>query len=666
MAYCWNWLVTRPGHHKRLLGIAAFLFLLFALLIGQFYKLQIIEHEKWLHTAALQHKMVVVEPGKRGVFYANTSLKKGHPDRPQPLVIDVPKYHLYADPLAFKEDLREEIVSTLSSLLHLSPENTAKIRTQLNKKSHSRKLVMWMQRANRDVVHSWWIPYAKKHKMPSNALFFIQDYKRSYPFGTLLGPVLHTVRQEKDGKEQICTPTGGLELLFDKYLKGKDGKRVMMRSSRHQIERGYVLQKPEDGADIYLTVNHHIQAIAEEEIAKAVDRAGGSSGWAILMDPHTGHILALAQYPFFDPAQYGSFFSSPELREHTKVKALTDPYEPGSTIKPITLTLCLLANKELKARGEPPLFDPNEKLATSPTSLPGRRKPIKDTHYHKYLNMYLGLQKSSNVYMAKMAQRIIERLGADWYRAQLQNIFGFGYKTGIELPAESVGLLPKPGKKHPNGTLEWSASTPYSLAMGHNILVNSIQMLRAWGVFASRGHLVTPTLIRKIVKEGKDILPPKQNTFPKVLDTDIVEHMILAMKPTTKPGGTATRGDIFGYTEVGKTGTTEKVINGAYSKKHHIATFIGFAPVKEPRFVLLVAIDDPEYRYIEGVGRNQMAGICAASAFREIGARVLQYLGVPPDDPHGYPPGDPRHDPDKADGMKDVARLKELYDRWNK
>ena len=137
------------------------------------------------------------------------------------------------------------------------------------------------------------------------------------------------------------------------------------------------------------------------------------------------------------------------------------------------------------------------------------------------------------------------------------------------------------------------------------------------------------------------------------------------MKYVTKPRGSSPKGDIQGYTEVGKTGTSEKIVGGTYSKKNHISTFIGFAPAKDPRFVLLIAIDEPEFKYIPGVGRNQMGGNCSAPAFREIGLRALQYLGVEPDDPFGYPVGDPRRDETKADWIKETKALQELYDQWN-
>jgi cell division protein FtsI (penicillin-binding protein 3) len=199
-------------------------------------------------------------------------------------------------------------------------------------------------------------------------------------------------------------------------------------------------------------------------------------------------------------------------------------------------------------------------------------------------------------------------------------------------------------------------------------------MLRSYAILANGGYEVKPTLIRKVVRKkregSEEVLldntsPERIKNFRRLLETEIVEEVIKALKYVTKPGGTAPKGDIYGYTEVGKTATSEKIIGGMYSKKNHISTFIGFAPLKEPRFVLLVAVDEPEFKYIPGVGKNQHGGNCCAPAFREIGLRTLQYLGVEPDDPHGFPIGDPRRDENKADWIKETKALKELYQKWN-
>ncbi len=646
---------------KKLIGIAFFVLLLFCLLIGQFFKIQILEHEKWTKKALAQHELRVNMPFKRGLFYSNTSIKQGHPDQLQPLVIDVPKFHLHLDPSAIPDKWKGEMCKQLAAMLPVTKQQQEKMKLQFQKKKKSVKLAKWLDPHVKEKVQNWWLPLAKKEKIARNALYFVEDYQRSYPFGSLLGQVLHTVREDKEEKTEQGIPTGGLELIFNQYLKGKMGKCLYYRSPRHSMDSGAILKYPEDGADVFLTVNHCIQAIAEEELAKAVKTAKAKGGWAVMMEPRTGEILALAQYPFFHPAHYREFFNHAKQLEDTKVKAVTDPYEPGSIIKPLILTIGLMANEELKKQGKKPVFSPAEKIATLPSYFPGRSKPIKDLKNHAYLNMYMGLQKSSNVYMAKIMHRVIEAMGVEWLRNILQNVFRFGLKTNIELPSESPGLLPLPGKLNPNGTMQWAKPTPYVIAMGHNILANSLQMVRNFALIANGGYDVEPTLVKKIIRtshDGKKELlldnSSRFKQFKRVLEPQVADEMIKTMKYTTKIGGTATRADIEEYTEAGKTGTSEKIVNGSYSKKNHISTFVGFAPAKNARFVLLVAIDEPEFGYIPGVGKNQMGGVCAAPAFSAIGKRTLEYLGVTPDDQ------------EKKDFAKEVKELKTLYETWNR
>lgn len=654
----------------RLVFVSLGIFFLFSLLIIQFFKIQILEGEKWNAKAKRQHEIVVTEPFQRGVFYANMSLKKGHPQNEQPFVIDIPKFHLFADPEALPPSKKEEVAKVIAEVLHLSLEERQKLASSLHKKTRSRRLVLALSKESKDKIEVWWKKFAKTNKIERNALFFIKDYKRSYPFGKLLGSLLHTVREERDIKTRQQIPTGGLELFFDRVLQGKEGKRRLLRSPRHTLEVGEILRHPENGADVYLTIDPYLQAIAEEEIEKAVKKAEAKGGWAILMDPHSGEILALAQYPFFFPANYRTYFNDKTLLDCTKVKAITDAYEPGSTMKPITVAIALLANEELIKRGKPPLFSPMEKIPTAQGVFPGRSRPISDVHTYRYLNMYTALQKSSNIYMARLVQRIIDRLGEKWYRDVLHDVFKFGQKTGLELPSESPGLLPRPGNAQ-----EWSVPTPFSMAFGHNILVNSIQMLQSYAILANGGSFVKPTLIRKIAKKGKEgkeeiLLDRTDPSYARkkiqVLDPKISREVVKALKYVTKPGGSASKADIPGYTEAGKTATSEKIVGGTYSKTLHISTFIGFAPAENPQFVLYVGIDEPVAKYIPGVGKNQYGGNCAAPAFKEIGLRSLEYLGVERDDPYGYPIGDPRRVEEKADWIKEIKALKALHEEWNR
>lgn len=640
---------------KRLCLVAAFLCVFFSLLIIRFYQVQIIQGEKWEQTALSQHQFVSITPYMRGSFYSNTSIKKGHPEGKQPFVFDVLKFHLFIDPDSIPEGIKNKMAHELLFRLK-KPEK----KQEFYRKSRSRKIASWLDQKEKMEIEAWWKEFYKKEKIVHNALYFKQVYQRSYPFGSMLGAILHTVQDDQ------VTPTGGLELVLNNYLMGKEGKTLSSRSARYTLGEGKVLVEPENGADVYLTINHYLQALVESELAKGVKTVNGKAGWAVMMDPYNGEIFALAQYPPFHPAKYKEYYNDPSKTDLSKVKALTDSFEPGSIFKPITMAISLKASEELVLKGKPPLFSPEEKVACSNGHFPGRSTPLKDARVYPYLNMDLAMQKSSNIYMAKIIDRVVQIMGNDWYRQTLQEVFGFGLKTRIDLPAESVGLLPTPGKLHPNGKPEWSLSTPYSLALGHNILTTSMQLVRAYAILANGGFDVQPHLIRKIEKGGKVLL---DNTFYRanksVLSASIAKRVVRSMKFVTKPGGTSRRADVLRYTEAGKSGTAEKVIDGRYAKDHNIASFVGFTPAEHPRFVLIVSIDDPERKFVPGVGRQQFGGIAAAPVFREIATRALQYLGVTPDDPYGLGPQDPRGDPEKADWALEVKELRALYQKWN-
>ncbi|HRD55842.1 MAG TPA: penicillin-binding protein 2 [Parachlamydiaceae bacterium] len=663
--------------NKKLLFVALFIFSLFALLIAQFYKIQILEGDKWTKKAKGQHYFTINEPFFRGRFFSNASLGRRHRDTPQSFVVDVKKFHLHIDPHSIPEKERDKISDYLMAHLHMTLDEKMECRAQFDYKGRNRKIAMWQDKETKNAIMEWWIPFARNASIPRNALFFLNDYQRSYPFGKLLGQVLHTVQKRKDEKSGQSIPTGGLEAQFDSYLRGKPGKRRLMRSPRNSFETGEVISLPENGADVYLTINHNLQEIAESEIAKGVKKLKAKAGWAAIMDPRTGEILALAQYPFFNPSDYQRYFNDKELIQHTRVKAITDANEPGSIIKPITLAIGLVANEILKKKGEKELFDPEEMMPTSNCYFKGRKKPLKDLSFHQFLNMDMALQKSSNIYMARVYERLIERFGSQFCKSCLTNIFGFGKKTGIELPSETAGVLPTPGKKHKNGTLEWSLATPYSLAIGHNIQASSLQILRAYAVFANGGKLVRPTLIKKIARTnslGREELlfdasvEREKNPFPQVISPSIVARVVKAMKYVTKKGGCATLADIKGYTEAGKTGTAEKVIDGVYSKTVNCSSFVGIVLVNDlsKAFLLIVTVDEPEHKFLAGFGRQQLGGKSAAPIFQEIARKALEYWGMAPDDPYGYSAGDPRHDPKKADFAIETEILNEKYNEWNR
>jgi cell division protein FtsI (penicillin-binding protein 3) len=649
---------------KKLVFVAFLVFSLFCFLIIQFFNIQVLEHKKWKQKAKAQHQFTVVEPFKRGQFFSGGYLSKIHEDPPQPLVVDLPVFHLYIDAAGIPQELKKELAQGLAQYV----ASYEKIYEETLKKSRSRKLAIALSPEKKDEIQAFWAQFAKTHRLAKNALFFVQDYQRSYPYGKLLGQVLQTIREEKDGKSQQAIPTGGLEYFFDKILQGHPGKRKMLRSPKYPMDRGDVIVQPQDGCDVYLTIHPHLQAIAEQELEKAVVAAEAKGGWVAMMEVETGDILALAQYPFFYPGNYKSFYSDPKRIEHTKVKAITDCFEPGSIIKPLSFAIALKANQERIRQGLKPVFDPAEKVDVKKIQLPGRKVAMKDVSSATYLNMDMALQKSSNLYTAHVVQKVVDLLGEKWYREQLHDVFGFGKKTGIELPSEAAGFLPSVNKSYSNGKLQWSVPTPGCLAIGYNLLVNTIQVLKAYAILASGGYDIQPSLVKKIQKKDtREILFERRplDKRERVLDAAICERVIQSMKFVTKPGGSAFRADVPGYTEAGKTSTSEKIKEGAYAKRVHFSTFAGFAPAHRAKIVALIAIDEPAYRHVPGIGPTHFGGKCAAPVFAQLAKRTLQYLGVAPDDIYGYPKGDPRSQEDKADMAKEVKQLKALFNTWH-
>ena len=348
----------------RLISISLFLFMLFCLLIIQFYKIQIIEGEKWAKQGQAQHQYTKVDPFMRGRFFSNPYVRVKHPEKIQTFVMDVPKFHLFIDPLSIPIKYKDFIANKIFEITRPSLEKKEKVMKDFYRKSRSRKIFTWLDSEDKEKINNWWFAFARKEKIAKNAIYFTLDYKRSYPFGSSLGQLLHTVQEEKEPHTFQCYPTGGLELFFNDYLKGKQGIRLIVRSPRHPLDVGKVIDKPQNGADIYLTINHCLQAIIEEELEKGVKRFKAKGGWSILMDPNSGEILALAQYPFFDLSHYNRYFNDQNLQDQTRLKAVTDSFEPASIFKPIILAVCLKANEILAKNNYLPIFTPYEKVPT--------------------------------------------------------------------------------------------------------------------------------------------------------------------------------------------------------------------------------------------------------------------------------------------------------------
>lgn len=646
---------------RAVIGLSCSLILGFSFVAARFYRLQIIEHKLWKKRADMQQLLRIDLGAKRGTIFG--SLTQEGEQSFAPLVQDQAAFHLYVDSKSIPHPYKKELALFLKSKLTRSFDE---IYEELLKNSRFRKLEWNLSIEQKTDIEKDFRKFIKKKKIPKNALFFLSGFKRVYPMGSIAGSLLQIlgVQEGSRGPERVAT--GGLEKKLDHFLKGSSGQLACFRTPKGRLDGTKIIKRTDTGCDVYLSLNPLIQSVAEKEIKLAVAKAKAKGGWAIVMDPVNGEILAFAQEPSLDLIEPSHFLNDPLKLPYLNLKALTDPFEPGSIMKPITMLVCLKANRLLKEQNKAQCFNPEEKMACLDGRFPGRKNPIKDVHAYSYLNMNMALQKSSNIYMARAIQKVQQALGDDFYAKELKSTFGFGKKSGFNIGAESSGFVPTPSKKTRSGLLEWSLPTPFSLSMGYNLLATSMQMTKVFAMIANGGYEVEPRLIKKIVKKKEGALDEivfdhsmiKKDKLQKIHPED-VKRIKYAMQFAVNKGGTAFRAKIPGFTACGKTATTEKLVGGVYSKEKHISTFAGFAPMDEPRFVCLIVIDEPGKFYIEGVGKNQYGGVCAAPSFSVIGQKTLEILGVAPDDPQSV------LDSTQSKTYPDLKACQELYNQWN-
>jgi cell division protein FtsI (penicillin-binding protein 3) len=426
----------------------------------------------------------------------------------------------------------------------------------------------------------------------------VSEGRRFYPHGSLAAHVLGFVGIDSQGLE-------GIERRLDQALRGKPQDLDAYRDARgrQMFTRG-VQAPPEQGSRVELTLDAAIQDAAERELARGVSVARAKGGVAVVLDPTTGEVLALANVPTYDPNRPGAV-KDRAWRDRVRNRALTDPYEPGSTFKAV------LAAAAIEARAVTPraaLFCENGRYRFG-----GRT--IHDTHKYDWLTFAEVIQYSSNIGATKIA----DRLGRDRYYGYLL-AFGFGARTGIELPGESPGIL-RPASR-------WSRIDLATHSFGQGVSVTPLQMAAAFGAIANDGLLMRPYLVRRVVTPGGAVtVENKPAVVRRVVSartaatvTDLLRLAVEGKKATGE------RARLEGYAVAGKTGTAQKVDpkTGAYSSAR-IGSFVGFVPADRPRVVILVLIDEPR--------TSSYGGTVAAPVFRALAAAALQRLGVPPAPP---------------------------------
>jgi cell division protein FtsI (penicillin-binding protein 3) len=351
-----------------------------------------------------------------------------------------------------------------------------------------------------------------------------------------------------------------------------------------------IATKPERaGEDVFLTIDHRIQAHAESVLRETVKRWGAKGGSAVVLDPRTGGVLAMAVAPGFDANRFGT---TPAAKRRNRV--VTDTYEPGSTFKVVTVAAAL-----------------SEKLVTPTTSFTLETSiAVADRIIHEHeprptqqMTVAQILSQSSNVGTITLAQQLGRSRVESWI-----DRFGFGRPTGVDAPGEARGLLPS----------YWSGSTIGNVPLGQGIGVTAIQMAAAYGAIANEGVYRTPYLVERI---GKEWLSHGKGR--RVLSRTVSAQMMAMLRDVVSAeGGTGAAAAVPGYTVAGKTGTAAKPIPGGYSTSKYFASFVGIVPAKDPRLVVLVSIDEPSTIW---------GGVVAAPAFAEIARHSLVELEVAPD-----------------------------------
>jgi cell division protein FtsI/penicillin-binding protein 2 len=416
----------------------------------------------------------------------------------------------------------------------------------------------------------------------------LPDSRRIYPQGELASPVIGTVGVDNQGLT-------GLEASEDEILRGADGERQVVRDALgDELERD-TIEGAQPGRDLRLTIDASLQARTEEVLRQLAETYQPAGATAVIMDPQTSEVLAMANYPSADPADPGG--AEPEELQNL---ATGYTYEPGSTFKAFTVGGAL----------EDGLVTPSTVFDLPPTIQVADRV-IEEAHERGPVSLSVSqiLAQSSNVGAVTIGLELGAQRFDRWVRR-----FGFGSPTGIDFPGEERGIVPRPE--------EYSGSTIGNVPIGQGLSVTPIQMAAAYSAIANGGILRPPRLILR--EDGEAVEAPATR---RVISATNAARLRRMLEGVLNPGGTASDVSVPGYTLAGKTGTAQKVVDGTYSDTLFVGSFVGFAPADDPRLLVAISVDEPKGSYY--------GSVVAAPAFGEIARFALPYLGIAPDDPDG-------------------------------
>lgn len=484
------------------------------------------------------------------------------------LAISTPVRSIWAIPDEVKMDKAQ--LGKLAALLELPPQDIEK---RIN--DTSRDFVFIKRQIAPEVAER-----VSELRIPG--VFQRREYRRYYPGGDVMAHILGFTGADDIGQE-------GVELAFQGDLAGKAGSRRVIKDRMGQIvEDIESIKSAEDGHNLTLALDARIQNLVFGQLKSAIEQHRAKAGGAVVLDITTGEMLALANFPTYNPNNR-TRLSGESLRN----RAFTDTFEPGSTLKPFTVALALDTGK----------VRPDTMIQTAPGTMTIGTATIHDAHAEGLLTVAQVIQKSSNVGAAKIALSMSSEAMWGMFHA-----VGFGAVPKLGFPGEASGRV------RPAGS--WRPIEQATMSYGHGISVSLIQLARAYSIFARDGELM-PISLTKV-----DTPPSAQ----RVISPETARAVRAMLETVVQPGGTAPRAQVMGYRAGGKTGTAHKPQNGGYAANKYIASFVGFAPVSNPRLIIAVMIDEPTAGQYYG-------GTVAAPVFAKIMEGALRTLGVPPDAP---------------------------------
>ena len=583
-------LVT-PMRRLRIMAVLAIFFGWAALITGRLVWLQVVRHADWADKAQRQEERTFLVAPRRGILY-DRALRE--------LAMTVTADSVYAVPSDMESDAeKEQTAAALAKVVHTDPEDRFTSEQQILARLRDSRRFAWVARKESPAV------IAAVKALHLKGVYLQSEFKRFYPDQTLGAQVLGYVGMDDDG-------LAGVEQEEEKDLHGTPGHMLTAVDARRKVLESEE-REPLSGENLVLTVDAEIQYMAEQALAKNMERTGAANGTVVVQDPHTGQILALAIRPTFDPNDFRH--TDPALlRDH----AVSDVYEPGSTFKLVTYSAAI----------DQGLATPDSIVDCLGGAIVVAGRTVHDApgeHFGK-ITVTKALEESSDVGAIQMGLR----MGKDNFYKYI-HAYGFGQKSGIELPGETRGLVKPPNR--------WQPTTIGSIPMGQEIAVTPIQLASMVSTIANGGTYLPPHIVLQETADTKasGTLKPAvfhpEDELPAQLPAGahrVISEMTSAEMRQMMEGvvlfGTGKSAQLNGYSAAGKTGTAQKIDpkTHTYSKTKYVASFAGFAPVNNPAVTIVVVMDSPS----KG---SHYGAEASAPLFHDLAQQILEYLGVPHD-----------------------------------